>query len=246
MPTRPQLPEIELNLAWDPHRPMEYLRAKREEGEQLYHDIQVYWPTVEQKTRAAWEKWAAMFSDPVKLRELGVRHAWAVAWFVRTARRLINEGKRLGYPMQYFGERAFARYGCPRWIYKRGKKALEAVKGLYKFEPGGGRLGKQQGGGKDRNGKYKGAADGMVPGSAVTGWSEEIYATLMVAPPPKPAVRLVDPTDETSHQAGQHVMGNLRNLYAAARRINGLLRTSFMAERADTERFRRQHRAHPT
>ena len=146
--------------------------------------------------------------------------------------------RRKPHEMIYLGEWSFLQLGIPPWAYWRGKKRALELRLIKVLEKGGGRLARDKGGGQyehqvvDQGEKkkvrlWRGLADGVVPGEAITHWGEERYSLMMTDPPPKPGIRYVDPEDTVTHELGQHVVGNgdvLGFLKRKAERLLGFLR----------------------
>lgn len=90
-----------------------------------------------------------------------------------------------------------------KWqAFDRSPRAGDVVEGLgllRRTHIGGGRLARQDGGGKNAQGHFRGNADGVMPGPAVTGWTRDEYNRLKLGPPPAPAAipRLPGESDQT-------------------------------------------------
>lgn len=62
---------------------------------------------------------------------------------------------------------------------------------LRRTHIGGGRLARREGGGRNSAGRFRGNADGVMPGPEITGWGEEQYRRVKLGPPPAPAEHTV-------------------------------------------------------
>jgi hypothetical protein len=72
------------------------------------------------------------------------------------------------------------------WESGDGEK-LEGLGLLRRTHLGGGRLAREQGGGTDAEGRFKGNADGFMVGPEITGWTRDQYNRLKLGPPGAPA-----------------------------------------------------------
>lgn len=57
---------------------------------------------------------------------------------------------------------------------------------LRRTHIGCGRLARREGGGRDSDGRFRGNADGIMPGPEITGWTEQQYRRALLGPPPAP------------------------------------------------------------
>lgn len=58
---------------------------------------------------------------------------------------------------------------------------------LRRTHTGGGRLARKEGGGRNSQGRFRGNADGVMPGPEITGWTNEEYRRVLLGPPAAPA-----------------------------------------------------------
>ena len=73
-----------------------------------------------------------------------------------------------------------------RWEGPDGE-LVEGLGLLRRTHIGGGRLSREDGGGRNAEGRFRGNADGVMPGPEVTGWTPEQYRRLKLGPPATPA-----------------------------------------------------------
>lgn len=178
------------------------LRAAKE----LYYPLRQRYERDRDDLEAAWTKLFLAMHEA-----LVIYRGSCLARVISGLKLLRGKRLRSGHTMQYLGERAMGSVDIQPWTYWRGKRVALEAGWVYRFEVGGGRLKKSAGGGKGDDGKWKGKADGVVPGPHITGWSEERYARLQVEAPPAPRVWDVDPADTGAASLG-HEFGSNRNL----------------------------------
>lgn len=93
------------------------------------------------------------------------------------------------------------RQAFDRWDGPEGQ-IVEGLGLLRRTHIGGGRLARAEGGGRGSDGRFRGNADGIMPGPAVTGWTREQYNRLKLGPPPAPgpAARLPGESEQTHRE----------------------------------------------
>lgn len=73
-----------------------------------------------------------------------------------------------------------------RWVDGDGQ-VIQGMGLLHLTQRGGGRLARDEGGGKNERGRFRGRAAAVMPGPEITGWGLEEYHALQLGPPPAPA-----------------------------------------------------------
>ena len=77
-----------------------------------------------------------------------------------------------------------------RWQSPEGE-LVDGLGLLRRTHVGGGRLSRNDGGGRNSEGRFRGNADGFMPGPEVTGWGRDEYNRLKLGPPPAPAPQAI-------------------------------------------------------
>lgn len=194
-----------------PHATPNYLAMSRGEAHNLYKVLWNRWVEIERE----WQKqWDGVYGAIPEIVRVGGHRGKAALIFLTALTRLKSRPKRAVYPKQYVGLAGLtdAWPSMTPWSYWRGKRWLIEHGYLYVKEHGGGRL---KG---SRFGRWKGRADGVVPGPAITGWGtpqapdHDRYRAMIIEAPEPPDVSPVDPMDHVTHELGKHVTGNLQLL----------------------------------